>query len=65
MVGKSKILTEKRMEIYSMSNKEQIQDMIESLSSLDTQRMTEDNKDEAAYLINDIIISLEELIDIC
>ncbi len=53
------------MEIYSMSNKEQIQDMIESLSSLDTQRMTEDNKDEATYLINDIIISLEELIDIC
>ena len=65
MVGKLKILTEKQMGIYSMSNKEQIQDMIESLSSLDTQRMTEDNKDEAAYLINDIIISLEELIDIC
>jgi len=65
VVGKSKILTEKQMGIYSMSNKEQIQDMIESLSSLDTQRMTEDNKDEAAYLINDIIISLEELIDIC
>jgi hypothetical protein len=64
-VGKLKILTEKQMGIYSMSNKEQIQDMIESLSSLDTQRMTEDNKDEAAYLINDIIISLEELIDIC
>lgn len=48
-----------------MSNKEQIQDMIDALSSIDTQGMTEDNKDEAAYLINDVIISLEELIDIC
>ena len=53
------------MEIYSMSNKEQIKDIIESLSSLDKQTMTEDNKEDAVYLINDIIISLEELIDLC
>ncbi len=52
------------MEISNMSSKEQIQDMIEDLSSLDINRMGEEEREEATYIVNDIIISLEELMDL-
>ena len=57
-------LTAKLMEISNMSSKEQIQDMIEDLSSLDINRMGEEEREEATYIVNDIIISLEELMDL-
>mgnify|MGYP003116241299 FL=1 len=47
-----------------MSNKEQLQDMIEVLTHLDVRNLNEDSQDEATYIVNDIIISLEELIDL-
>ena len=46
-----------------MSNKEQLQDMIEVLTHLDVRNLNEESQDEAIYIVNDIIISLEELID--
>ena len=47
-----------------MSNKEQLQDMIEVLTYLDVRNLNEESQDEAIYIVNDIIISLEELIDL-
>tara|TARA_Y100000593_G_scaffold53339_1_gene99918 strand:+ start:32 stop:250 length:219 start_codon:yes stop_codon:yes gene_type:complete len=47
-----------------MGTKEQIQDTIEVLSRMDLDNLDEDSKEEAIYLINDIVISLEELIDL-
>lgn len=47
-----------------MSNKEQLQDMIEVLTHLDVRNLNEESQDEAIYIVNDIIISLEELIDL-
>ena len=47
-----------------MSTKEQLQDMIEALSTLDVRRLDEESRDEAEYVVNDIIISLEELLDL-
>lgn len=47
-----------------MSTKEQLEDMIEVLSSLNVRNLDEEDRDEAVYVVNDIIISLEELIDL-
>ena len=46
-----------------MSTKEQLQDMVEALTSLDIRYLGEEERDEAEYLVNDIIISVEELMD--
>ena len=46
-----------------MSTKEQLQDMVEALTSLNIRNLDEDGRDEAEYLVNDIIISVEELMD--
>ena len=47
-----------------MSTREQLQDTIELLSSLDVRSLDEKSRDEAVYIVNDIIISLEELMDL-
>ena len=47
-----------------MGTKEQIQDAIEVLTHLDIGNLDEESKEEATYIVNDIIISLEELIDL-
>ena len=47
-----------------MGTKEQLQDMIDILTSLDIRDLNEEARDEAVYVVNDIIISLEELIDL-
>ena len=47
-----------------MSTKEQLQDMIESLAQLNVRNLDEESRDEAEYIVNDVIISLEELIDL-
>ena len=52
------------MEIFKMGTKEQLQDMIDILTSLDVRDLNEEARDEAVYVVNDIIISLEELIDL-
>tara|TARA_Y100000296_G_C5097360_1_gene218083 strand:+ start:594 stop:740 length:147 start_codon:yes stop_codon:yes gene_type:complete len=46
-----------------MSIKEQLEDMVEALSTLDIRHLGEEGRDEAEYLVNDIIISVEELMD--
>ena len=46
-----------------MSTKEQLQDMVEALTSLDIRHLGEEDRVEAEYLVNDIIISVEELMD--
>ena len=47
-----------------MSTKEQLQDMVEILSALNVRNLDEEAWDEAVYIVNDIIISIEELIDL-
>lgn len=47
-----------------MSTKEQLQDMIEALAQLNVRNLDEESRDEAEYIVNDVIISLEELIDL-
>ena len=47
-----------------MSEKEQLQDMIEALTLLNVRNLDEESRDEAEYIVNDVIISLEELIDL-
>ena len=47
----------------NMSTKEQLEDMVEALATLDIRHLGEEGRDEAEYLVNDIIISLEELMD--
>tara|TARA_R100000008_G_C3489641_1_gene118046 strand:+ start:234 stop:440 length:207 start_codon:yes stop_codon:yes gene_type:complete len=47
-----------------MSEKEQLQDMIEALTQLNVRSLDEESRDEAEYIVNDVIISLEELIDL-
>ena len=47
-----------------MSEKEQLQDMIEALAQLNVRSLDEESRDEAEYIVNDVIISLEELIDL-
>lgn len=51
-------------EVFKMSTKEQLEDMIEVLSLLNVSDLDEEARDEAVYVVNDIIISLEELIDL-
>jgi len=46
-----------------MSTKEQLEDMVEALTTLNTRELNEEGRDEAEYLVNDIIISIEELMD--
>ena len=46
-----------------MSTKEQLEDMVEALATLNIRNLDEEGRDEAEYLVNDIIISIEELID--
>jgi hypothetical protein len=46
-----------------MPTKEQLQDMVETLTTLNIRRLDEESRDEAEYLVNDIIISIEELMD--
>ena len=46
-----------------MATKEQLQDMVEALTTLNTRQLDEEARDEAEYLVNDIIISIEELMD--
>ena len=46
-----------------MSTKEQLEDMVEALATLNISHLNEDNRNEAEYLVNDIIISVEELMD--
>jgi hypothetical protein len=46
-----------------MSTKEQLEDMVEALTTLNIRNLNEEGRDEAEYLVNDIIISIEELID--
>jgi hypothetical protein len=46
-----------------MSNREQLQEMVEALTTLNIRNLDEEGRDEAEYLVNDIIISIEELID--
>ena len=46
-----------------MPTKEQLQDMVEALTTLNIRHLDEDGRDEAEYLVNDIIISIEELMD--
>jgi hypothetical protein len=64
VAGKLKNLTVTLTEIFNMSTKEQLEDMIEVLSSLNVRNLDEEDRDEAVYVVNDIIISLEELIDL-
>lgn len=47
-----------------MGTKEQIQDAIEALTHLDIGNLDEESREEATYIVNDIIISLEELMDL-
>ena len=47
-----------------MSTKEQLQDMVEALAQLNVRNLDEESRDEAEYIVNDVIISLEELIDL-
>ena len=47
-----------------MSTREQLQDTIELLSSLDVRNLDEESRDEAVDIVNDIIISIEELMDL-
>ena len=47
-----------------MSTREQLQDIIEVLSALDVRNLNEESRDEAGYIVNDVIISLEELMDL-
>ena len=63
-MGKLKTLIAKLTEIFKMGTKEQLQDMIEILGSIDVRSLDEESRDEAVYVVNDIIISLEELIDL-
>tara|TARA_R110001583_G_scaffold158205_1_gene310154 strand:+ start:199 stop:405 length:207 start_codon:yes stop_codon:yes gene_type:complete len=46
-----------------MATKEQLQDMVEALMILNTRSLGEEERNEAEYLVNDIIISIEELMD--
>tara|TARA_R100000963_G_C4639137_1_gene102861 strand:- start:1101 stop:1247 length:147 start_codon:yes stop_codon:yes gene_type:complete len=46
-----------------MATKEQLQDMVEALTTLNTRILDEDERNEAEYIVNDIIISIEELMD--
>ena len=46
-----------------MATKEQLQDMVEALTTLNTRSLDEEERNEAEYLVNDIIISIEELMD--
>ena len=46
-----------------MATKEQLQDMVEALTTLNTRILDEDGRNEAEYLVTDIIISIEELMD--
>jgi hypothetical protein len=46
-----------------MSTKEQLEDMVEALTTLNIRDLNEDGRNEAEYLVNDIIISIEELMD--
>ena len=46
-----------------MATKEQLQDMVEALITLSTRSLDEEDRNEAEYLVNDIIISIEELMD--
>ena len=46
-----------------MATKEQLQDMVEALTTLNIRQLGEEAQDEAEYLVNDIIISIEELMD--
>jgi len=48
----------------NMSTKEQLQDMVEALTQLNVRNLDEESRDEAEYIVNDVIISLEELIDL-
>ena len=41
--------------------KDKIYEMIEELLAIDLRHLDEDERDETEYLINDIVISLEEL----
>ena len=50
--------------LNNMSTKEQLQDMIEALAQLNVRNLDEESRDEAEYIVNDVIISLEELIDL-
>ena len=47
-----------------MSTKEQLEDMVEALTTLDIRYLDEEDRNEATYLVNDIIISIEELMEI-
>ena len=47
----------------NMATKEQLQDMVEALTTLNTRSLDEEERNEAEYLVNDIIISIEELMD--
>ena len=47
-----------------MYTKEQLQDMVEALAQLNVRNLDEESRDEAEYIVNDVIISLEELIDL-
>ena len=46
-----------------MATKEQLQDMVEALTTLNVRHLGEEDRSEAEYLVNDIIISIEELMD--
>ena len=46
-----------------MATKEQLQDMVEALTTLNIRHLGEEDRSEAEYLVNDIIISIEELMD--
>ena len=46
-----------------MATKEQLQDIVEALTTLNIRQLGEEARDEAEYLVNDIIISVEELMD--
>ena len=50
--------------LNNMSTKEQLQDMVEALAQLNVRNLDEESRDEAEYIVNDVIISLEELIDL-
>ena len=39
-----------------MATKEQLQDMVEALTTLNTRILDEDERNEAEYIVNDIII---------
>ena len=38
--------------------------MVEALAQLNVRNLDEESRDEAEYIVNDVIISLEELIDL-